>query len=59
MSCSVSRHKFPTQLWEACRLFICHSLESQGCCNPQDLLFLALSILLIGGALYLSNHEKP
>lgn len=26
--------------------------------NPQDLLFLALSILLIGGALYLSNHEK-
>jgi len=27
--------------------------------NPQDLLFLALSILLIGGALYLSNHEKP
>lgn len=25
--------------------------------NPQDLLFLALSILLIAGALYLSNHE--
>jgi uncharacterized membrane protein YqhA len=26
--------------------------------NPQDLLFLALSILLIAGALYLSSHEK-
>lgn len=27
--------------------------------NPQRLLILTLSILLIGSALYLSNYEKP